>query len=67
MRAKNFTDVLAAGAQVVAVGDPTLPAAPPFQPTVDNLTVFGDYTALSAAGKFAKLVCLLSHTENISS
>ncbi|KAJ7863965.1 cholinesterase, partial [Mycena olivaceomarginata] len=49
MRAKNFTDVLAAGAQVVAVGDP-----------LDNLTVFADYTALSAAGKFAKLVC----TEN---
>ncbi|KAJ6582015.1 carboxylesterase [Mycena capillaripes] len=56
MRGKNFSDILAAGAQVVAVGNPMLSAAPAFQPTADNITVFADYAALSAAGKFAKLV-----------
>jgi cholinesterase len=62
MRAKNFSDILTAGAQVVAVGNPTLLLPPAFQPTVDNITVFADYAALSAAGKFAKLVRLsISH------
>ncbi|KAF7340541.1 Carboxylic ester hydrolase [Mycena sanguinolenta] len=67
MRGKNFTDVLAAGAQVVAVGNPALLASPPFQPTVDNITVFADYAALSAAGKFAQLPYLLGSLHNESS
>lgn len=58
MRGKDFTDILAAGAQVMAVGNPTLLAAPAFQPTVDNITVFADYATLSTAAKFAKLVRL---------
>ncbi|KAJ6452477.1 carboxylesterase [Mycena sanguinolenta] len=67
MRGKNFTDVLAAGAQVVAVGNPALLASPPFQPTVDNITVFADYAALSAAEQFAKLPYLLGSLHNESS
>ncbi|KAF7336132.1 Glycoside hydrolase, superfamily [Mycena venus] len=64
MRGKNFSDILAAGAQVVAVGNPAMLAAPAFQPTVDNITVFADYAALSAAGKFAKLPYLLGNLDN---
>ncbi|KAJ6467943.1 carboxylesterase [Mycena vulgaris] len=52
---EEIIDIVAAGAQVVAVGNPTLLLPPAFQPTVDNITVFTDYAALSAAGKFAKL------------
>ncbi|KAK7051766.1 carboxylic ester hydrolase [Favolaschia claudopus] len=66
MRGKNFMDVLTAGAQVVAVGDPTLLAAPAFQPTVDNVIVFANYTALAAEGKFAKLPYLLGSLDNES-
>ncbi|KAJ7016915.1 carboxylesterase [Mycena alexandri] len=64
MREKNFSDILAAGAQVVAVGDPTLPSAPAFQPTVDNITVFANYAVLSNTGKFAKLPYLLGSLDN---
>ncbi|KAJ6524859.1 carboxylesterase [Mycena vulgaris] len=64
MREKNFSDIVAAGAQVVAVGNPTLLLPPAFQPTVDNITVFTDYAALSAAGKFAKLPYLLGNLDN---
>ncbi|KAJ7727265.1 carboxylesterase [Mycena metata] len=48
MRGKNFSDILAAGAQ----------------PTVDNITVFANYAALSNAGKFAKLPYLLGSLDN---
>ncbi|KAJ7920629.1 cholinesterase precursor [Mycena leptocephala] len=64
MRGKDFTDILAAGAQVMAVGNPTLLAAPAFQPTVDNITVFADYATLSTAAKFAKLPYLLGNLDN---
>ncbi|KAF8195313.1 cholinesterase, partial [Mycena galopus ATCC 62051] len=64
MQGKNFTDILAAGAQVVTVGDPMMLAPPPFQPTVDNITVFANYAALSFAGKFAKLPYLLGNLDN---
>ncbi|KAJ7226988.1 cholinesterase precursor [Mycena pura] len=64
MRGKDFTDILEAAAQVVAVGDPKLPAAPPFQPTVDNITVFADYATMSAAGKFSKVPYLLGNLDN---
>ncbi|KAJ7605188.1 carboxylesterase [Roridomyces roridus] len=64
MRSKNFSQILAAEAQIVTAGDPTLLPSPPFQPTVDNITVFADYLALSEAGQFAKLPYLVGSTDN---
>ena len=54
VRSKNMTAVLAALAKVPAPPTHALPA-PPFQPTVDNVTVFADYAGLAAAGAFAPL------------
>lgn len=55
MQSKNTSEVLAAFAKVPF--DPTNALLQPqFQPVEDNITVFHDYSALAAAGKFAKLV-----------
>jgi carboxylesterase type B len=55
MQSKNMSAVLAAFAKVPY--DPTNALyQPQFQPVEDNITVFHDYSALTAAGKFAKLV-----------
>jgi carboxylesterase type B len=55
MQSKNTSAVLAAFAKVPY--DPTAALyQPQFQPVEDNITVFHDYSALAAAGKFAKLV-----------
>jgi len=55
MQSKNTSAVLAAFAKVPF--DPTAALfQPQFQPVEDNVTVFHDYSALAAAGKFAKLV-----------
>jgi carboxylesterase type B len=55
MQSKNLSSVLAAFAKVPV--DPTAALnQPQFQPVEDNITVFHDYSALAAAGKFAKLV-----------
>lgn len=55
MQSKNVSSVLAAFAKVPI--DPTAALnQPQFQPVEDNITVFHDYSALAAAGKFAKLV-----------
>jgi carboxylesterase type B len=57
MQAQNMTTVLAAFAKVPF--DPTNALyQPQFQPVEDNITVFHDYIALAAAGKFAKLVSI---------
>ncbi|KAJ7641052.1 carboxylesterase [Roridomyces roridus] len=64
MRGLDFTAILTAGASVVSAGNPALLPTPPFQPTVDNVTVFADYTALAAAGTFAKLPYLLGSLDN---
>jgi len=60
MQSKNVSSVLAAFAKVPV--DPTAALNQPvFQPVEDNITVFHDYSALAAAGKFAKLVSHCSH------
>ena len=48
---KPFTDVLNASAEVKPLPSLALPQ-PVFHPTIDNITVFADYTALSAAEAF---------------
>ncbi|KAJ7226989.1 Alpha/Beta hydrolase protein [Mycena pura] len=57
-------EIMQSAAIAVAVGDPTLFPALPFQPTVDNITVFADYATLSAAGKFATVPYLLGNLDN---
>ena len=63
MRAQNFTSILAAIAMVPveATGARTPPA---FQPTIDNITVFSNYTELAASGSFAKLPYLAGNCDN---
>jgi len=55
MQAQNVTAVLAAIA-IVPFDATNALLQPQFQPVEDNITVFGDYGALAAAGKFAKQV-----------
>ena len=62
VRSKNTTAVLAALAKVPPPPTHALPA-PPFQPTVDNVTVFGNYSALAAAGAFAPLPYLAGNND----
>ena len=50
MRTKDYKDILAA---IVAPAGPT-DITGPFSPTVDNKTVFGDYSARAKAGNFIK-------------
>lgn len=57
LRQQSYGDILKAVAKVPAASSPALPQ-PVFHPTVDNVTVFGDYAERSAAGKFAKVVSL---------
>ena len=57
MRAQPYQAVLNAITKVKPLPAALLPQ-PVFYPTVDNVTVFGDYRALSAAGLFAKIVSL---------
>lgn len=55
MQAQNTSAILAAFAKVPF--DPTNALfQPQFQPVIDNITVFGDYSALAASGSFAKAV-----------
>ena len=63
MRSKNTTAILAALAKVPAPPTHALPA-PPFQPTVDNVTVFSNYTALASSGAFAPLPYLAGNNDN---
>lgn len=55
VRQKPYTDVVKAGGKVPPAPSPATPQAV-FHPTVDGVTVFGNYTERSAAGKFARLV-----------
>lgn len=55
MRSQDFQAILNASAKVKPLFSAAL-AQPVFHPTADNITVFGDYRALSAAGSFAKIV-----------
>lgn len=57
VRTKDFHDVLAVASSIPSRPSLALPQ-PVFHPTVDGKTVFADYKALSAAGKFLKVVSL---------
>ena len=62
VRSKSTSAVLAALAKVPAPPTIALPA-PPFQPTVDGVTVFADYNALASAGAFAPLPYLAGNND----
>jgi carboxylesterase type B len=55
MKAQNTSAILAAVAKNPFDPSPAL-LQPQFQPKVDNVTVFPNYTQLAATGKLAKLV-----------
>lgn len=56
MREQKWTDIKTAAAKVSsASGGSPLRSVPPFYPSVDNVTVFSNYTALSDQGQFARL------------
>jgi carboxylesterase type B len=62
MRAADTARVLSAAAKVPAL--PTIALAQAtFHPTVDNVTVFGNYEELSAAGAFAKIPFVAGNTD----
>lgn len=63
MRTKPFDVVLNATAKAKPLPSVALPQ-PVFHPTVDNITVFGNYSALSSAGAFAKIPYLAGNTDN---
>jgi carboxylesterase type B len=60
LRSRNVTEILAACRNVPALPTQALPQAA-FHPTIDNITVFSDYTALSMAGAFAKIPYLVGN------
>ncbi|KAK7911917.1 hypothetical protein PG985_014398 [Apiospora marii] len=62
VRAANITSILAAAAKVPALPSQALPQAT-FHPTVDNLTVFADYEARAAAGRFARIPLLTGNND----
>ncbi|KAJ5091789.1 Carboxylesterase type B [Penicillium alfredii] len=62
VRQKPYRDILMAVGKVPAAKTPALPQ-PVFHPTVDGVTVFGDYKKLSAAGKFARLPYLVTSND----
>ncbi len=63
VRSKNTTEILAALALVPAPPTHVLPA-PLFQPTIDNITVFANYSSLAAAGLFAPLPYFAGNNDN---
>ncbi|KAK8000890.1 hypothetical protein PG991_013112 [Apiospora marii] len=62
VRAANITTLLAAAAKVPALPSMALHQAT-FHPTVDNLTVFADYEARAAAGRFARIPLLTGNND----
>lgn len=57
VQSKNWTEVLAAASKLPAApGGNPVRSTPAFYPAIDNLTVFSNYSALLAEGKFAKIV-----------
>ncbi|KAF2014736.1 cholinesterase precursor [Aaosphaeria arxii CBS 175.79] len=62
VRSKDVQTVLAAAAKVPAL--PTIALAQAtFHPTIDNVTVFGNYEELTATGQFARIPMLLGNTD----
>lgn len=62
MREQDFTAVLEASSKVEPLPSFAL-SQPVFHPTVDNVTVFDNYSAMSAAGSFAKIPYLVGSTD----
>ncbi|KAL8821173.1 MAG: hypothetical protein Q9223_000735 [Gallowayella weberi] len=62
MRAQNFTAVLNASARVKPLPSLAL-VQPVFHPTIDNITIFANYTALSSSGSFAAIPYLVGNTD----
>jgi carboxylesterase type B len=56
MRKQNASAILAAASAVKVPTTNPARKAPAFQPTVDGVTVFENYTLLSQQGKFARIV-----------
>lgn len=65
MREKPFAEVLNASAAIKPLPSLALPQ-PVFHPTIDNVTVYADYTALSAAETFARIPYLAGNTDEES-
>ncbi|KAF2097473.1 cholinesterase precursor [Rhizodiscina lignyota] len=63
VRQQTFSAILAAVLKAPPLPSPVL-AQPVFHPTVDNVTVFSDYSALSAAHAYAKIPYLLGNNAN---
>ena len=62
LRSKNVTEILAAARNVPALPTQALSQAT-FHPTIDNTTVFADYTFLGATGAFAKIPYLAGNND----
>ena len=65
MREKPFAAVLNASAEIKPLPSLALPQ-PVFHPTIDNITVYANYTALSAAETFAQIPYLAGNTNEES-
>ncbi|GLI75121.1 hypothetical protein PoHVEF18_003372 [Penicillium ochrochloron] len=64
MRKQNASAILAAASAVKVPTTNPARKAPAFQPTVDGVTVFENYTLLSQQGKFARIPYLVGHNAN---
>ncbi|KAJ5381800.1 CAZyme family CE10 [Penicillium cataractarum] len=64
MRQQNATAILTAASAVKVPTTNPARKAPAFQPTVDGITVFENYTLLSQQGKFARIPYLVGHNAN---
>ena len=62
VRAADVVTILAAAAKVPALPTLALPQAT-FHPTIDNATVFADYEARAAAGRFARVPMLAGNND----
>ncbi|KAK8062488.1 hypothetical protein PG997_014585 [Apiospora hydei] len=62
IRTADVTTILAAAAKVPALPTQALAQAT-FHPTIDNATVFADYEARAAAGRFARIPLLVGNND----
>ncbi|OQD97082.1 hypothetical protein PENSOL_c013G00790 [Penicillium solitum] len=64
MRKQNASAILAAASALKVPSTNSARKSPAFQPTVDNVTIFDNYTLLSQQGKFARIPYLVGHNSN---